>query len=87
MCSHHANIYLVTGKTLEEIDVLFARSPEVRERLERQMYARRRHSIDTGLGRRGSAASMTYGRRPSAISKSDMAHAEKYSPEENAEKA
>ncbi|CAD0113276.1 unnamed protein product, partial [Aureobasidium uvarum] len=30
-----------TGKTLEEIDALFARSPEVRERLERDIAARR----------------------------------------------
>lgn len=31
-----------TGKTLEEIDALFARSPEVRERLEREIIERRR---------------------------------------------
>jgi hypothetical protein len=30
-----------TGKTLEEIDALFARSPEVRERLEREIAQRR----------------------------------------------
>lgn len=51
---------LATGKTLEEIDILFARSPEMRERLERNMYGRR-HSVDhNGQSRRGSRASGTH---------------------------
>lgn len=47
-----------TGKTLEEIDILFARSPEVRERLEKQKYDRRasRGSISGPMGRRASQA-------------------------------
>lgn len=40
-----------TGRTLEEIDVLFAKSPEVRERLE--MEAERRHSIPREKSRIG----------------------------------
>ena len=32
---------IATGKTLEEIDALFARSPEVRARLEREIEERR----------------------------------------------
>lgn len=35
-----------TGRTLEEIDVLFARTPEVRERLEAE--TTRRHSLGGG---------------------------------------
>lgn len=83
---HLLTLSSATGKTLEEIDVLFARSPEVRERLERQMYARRRHSIDPGLGRRASTASMSHNRRPSAI-KEDLVGGEKYSHDENSSKA
>jgi hypothetical protein len=40
---HHMvlTVSIATGKTLEEIDALFARSPEVRERLEREIAERR----------------------------------------------
>lgn len=49
-----ACVFLATGKTLEEIDALFARSPEVRERLTQQINDRRNK---TGpLGRRASRA-------------------------------
>lgn len=41
-----------TGKTLEEIDVLFARSPEVRERLMQEINDRK--SKTSAYGRRGS---------------------------------
>lgn len=44
-----------TGKTLEEIDVLFARSPEVRERLMQELNDRK--SKTGTYGRRGSVAS------------------------------
>ncbi|KAL1304359.1 hypothetical protein AAFC00_003363 [Neodothiora populina] len=49
-----------TGKTLEEIDILFARSPEVRERLAQHSTGRRQSltgSIYGHKGRRGSAMS------------------------------
>lgn len=46
-----------TGKTLEEIDVLFARSPEVRERLANKTFERRA-SIGDGQGPLGRRASM-----------------------------
>lgn len=48
-----------TGKTLEEIDILFARSPEVRERLEARKIQRRGSygAIDGPLGRRASVVS------------------------------
>lgn len=39
--TRHTDRASATGKTLEEIDALFARSPEVRERLERDIVARR----------------------------------------------
>lgn len=45
-------VFLATGKTLEEIDALFARSPEVRERLEKQI--RDRKAATGPLGRRAS---------------------------------
>lgn len=53
-----------TGKTLEEIDVLFARSPEVRERLEKQTYQRRGSvgSLNGPPGRRASINSMGTGK-------------------------
>lgn len=52
--------FLATGKTLEEIDILFARSPEVRERLEAQKHQRRRSfgSVSGPAGRRASTASV-----------------------------
>lgn len=46
---------LATGKTLEEIDVLFARSPEVRERLERNIPGRRQSVGHNSMVRRSSA--------------------------------
>ena len=49
-----------TGKTLEELDILFARTPEVRERLEKQKYDRRASfgSVEGPQGRRASATSI-----------------------------
>ncbi|KAH7374231.1 putative sugar transporter STL1 [Cadophora sp. MPI-SDFR-AT-0126] len=38
-----------TGKTLEEIDILFARSPEVRERLEQQYMGRMQSSTEGSI--------------------------------------
>ncbi|KAK3703559.1 hypothetical protein LTR37_014406 [Vermiconidia calcicola] len=48
-----------TGRTLEEIDALFARSPEVRDRLNKEGAARRREggSVSGPMGRRTSAVS------------------------------
>jgi hypothetical protein len=47
--TYHDNlISTATGKTLEEIDALFARSPEVRERLERQIQERRQFAAGRG---------------------------------------
>lgn len=58
-----ASFCLATGKTLEELDILFARTPEVRERLEQQKHDRRNsYSSVSGpsgpMGRRASAVSM-----------------------------
>lgn len=44
-----------TGKTLEEIDVLFARSPEIRERLMLEIEDRKNKTAT--FGRRASSAS------------------------------
>ena len=54
-------LVLATGKTLEEIDALFARSASTRERLEKENYDRRGTvgSIDGPPGRRGSQVSTT----------------------------
>lgn len=50
-----------TGKTLEELDALFARSPEVRERLENNEIDRRASygSVKGPPGRRASQVSAT----------------------------
>lgn len=53
-----------TGKTLEEIDQLFARSPEVRERLAAEI-KQRRGSVGYPMGRRASVVSEASGRKPS----------------------
>lgn len=55
------NTLSATGKTLEEIDALFARSPEVRERLEKEIAERRARGGATGgpMGRRASLTSIT----------------------------
>ncbi|KAF2149098.1 putative sugar transporter STL1 [Myriangium duriaei CBS 260.36] len=45
-----------TGKTLEEIDALFARSPEVRQRLEEEI-RKRKGSVAGPMGRRASMGS------------------------------
>lgn len=52
-----------TGKTLEEVDALFARSPEVRARLEEEIrQGRGKHgSISGPTGRRASQVSVTSG--------------------------
>jgi len=47
-----------TGKTLEEIDALFARSPEVRERLERDILNRREGARQNSKASLGLSADM-----------------------------
>lgn len=70
-----------TGKTLEEIDVLFARSQEVRDRLTKQTYDRRGSfaSLDGGVpGRRASTASMGVARRASRASGVEISEKTQY---------
>lgn len=52
-----------TGKTLEELDILFARSPEVRDRLRREEGERRASvGYEGPMGRRASQVSATDGK-------------------------
>ncbi len=53
--------FVATGRTLEEIDVLFARSQDVRDRLEKGEVERRAsHGSASGpMGRRASQVSAT----------------------------
>ncbi len=78
--TNHSSPYLATGKTLEEIDALFARSPEVRERLEKQN-ADRRDRGGSRSGPMGRRVSEPTGRRVSAMSngsaKMDVSYREK----------
>ncbi|KAK4936051.1 hypothetical protein LTR10_023001 [Elasticomyces elasticus] len=67
-----------TGKTLEEIDELFARSPEVRERLREKIHHRRRSVTGTEDGPTGRRASMASRRGSMATSMKDgHVHTEK----------
>ncbi|QIW99849.1 hypothetical protein AMS68_005367 [Peltaster fructicola] len=67
-----------TGKTLEEIDVLFARSPEVRERLQNQIAQRRASfgSISGPAGRRASMVSVGE-KKDTYVSHQDRVYTEK----------